>query len=321
MGKLRYILMSPKVSICIACHNQAHLIGEALESCFNQEYTNIEVIVLDDASKIPLAIKHDKVKVFRSDEPSGSGEAFNKAISQATGDIVVLLCADDYFTSPLLITDIVATFTKYPQVIHLTRYYYQFVHGDKSPVRAWRSDNILELANNPSGLAFRRSAIGKCKLSNKMFVEAPTFVYQIMHSNKKGLSMVLPWDTVAVRVHDSTARSREYYRKRWTSSPIEEWVKLGGTDLLHDFTSFIQIKNYFTTWAVVQEMFNFIKLRAFSVLEPCFWFFGILSILTPRWLLMRIPGWYRKTLGKATTKPILRPENKKVGDNATQEKA
>lgn len=41
----------PLVSIIIPTFNRAHLIGETLESVFNQTYTNWECIVIDDGSK------------------------------------------------------------------------------------------------------------------------------------------------------------------------------------------------------------------------------------------------------------------------------
>lgn len=307
--------MKPKASICIACHNQGHFLKEAIESCLMQDFENIELIVLDDASKDntqDICISYGKsIKYKRSEAPSGSGEAFNKAIEMATGDVIVLLCADDVFTHKSMITDMMMLYAKYPMVIHITRFYHQFIDGDRRPVRAWRCENIIELANNPSGLSFRTSAIKGSRLSNKMFVEAPTMVYRIMMANKKGLSMFLPWDTVAVRIHQSTARSKDYYKKRWTSSPVEEWSKIGGAALQRDFTSLIQIKNYFTVSAVLKECFNFVKLRQFTLLEPAFWFYAIVSILTPRCVLIFIPDIYRKTFGRWTTKVIKRPEDKK----------
>lgn len=298
-----------KVSICIACHNQARFLSEAIRSCLKQTYANIEVIVLDDASTDnPRKLGEftfPMVKYYRSDEPSGSGEAFNKAINYATGDFIVLLCADDLFTNKRVISDIVHQFKVFPKTVHVSRYYHQFVDGDKSPVRAWRNDNLMELANNPSGLAFRRSAIGNAKLSNKMFVEAPSFVSQVRKNTKDGWSIIIPWDTVAVRVHKSTARSKEYYRKMWNSSPVEEWAKLGWRT--NDFTHLIQVKNYSTTKAVLNEIFAFIRINPFYIINPFFMFFSITALCTPRSILLYLPELYRSTFGRALTREMRRP--------------
>lgn len=301
-----------KVSICIACHNQGHLIGEAVASCLMQDYENIEVVVLDDASidstpALSLSLfNNPKIKYCRSNEPSGTGGAFNKAMDQARGDYLVLLCADDVFTDSRVISDIVKIFNSKPKVAHVTRYYHQFIDGDSRPVRAWRCNNIIELANNPSGLAFRRSAITRCQLSNKMFVEASSLVACVMR-NPSYLAMIMPWDTVAVRIHQSISRSKDYYLKRWVSSPVEEWSKVGGASIQRDFTSLIQIKNYFTTLSVLKECWNFLRLRPINLVDPGFWFFALVAVLTPRFILMKLPEVYRKTWGRWTTKVVTRP--------------
>lgn len=299
------------VSVIIPCHNQAHFVLEAINSCLIQDYKNIEIIVLADActdntSDMIVNINKDNRNVWwiESKEPSGTGGSFNKLINVASGDIVILLCADDVFTDFRLFSDIVKTFKQSKGIVHVTRYYHQFIDGDRRPVRAWRCNDAIELANNPSGLAFRSSALKGCELSNKMFVEASCLVDAV---RKKGQCVLLPWDTVAVRIHQSTARSKDYYKKRWVSSPVEEWSKVGGNSLQNDFTSLIQIKNYFVTSAVFKECWNFIRLRPLNLLNPAFWFFSLVSICTPRFLLMKIPHWYRKTWGRWTTREMRRP--------------
>ncbi len=322
-----------KISVCIACHNQAHLLGEALVSCLKQDYKDLEVIVLDDASTDnprSAILPFPEVKMYRSETPSGTGGAFNKAMEKATSEYIVLLCADDVFTDPHVLSDIAKIFINNPKVAHVSRYYHQFIDGDRRPVRAWRTNDIMELANNPSGLAFRKSALSTfepielgiaptmerlinppvrdclIKLSNKMFVEASSLVASVMR-NKENYAMIMPWDTVAVRIHQSIARNPSYYRKMWKSSPVKEWSKVGGGALQSDFTSLVQIKNYFTTWAVIQECWNFILLRPINILIPGFWFYALICIFTPRCILMRLPDLYRRTWGRWTTREVKRP--------------
>ena len=158
----------------------------------------------------------------------------------------------------------------------------------------------MELGNNPSGMAFRSTAIGEHRLTNKMFVEMPSMIANIL---KDGWDYrILPYDTVAVRIHNRTARSKDYYKTRWVSSPVEEWVKIGGDSILKDYTSLIQIKNYFTTKAVWREIRNYVKLRPLNLLNPGLWFYGGVSLLTPRFILRHIPHLYRVTLGRWTTR-------------------
>ena len=130
------------VSVAIACYKQDPFLKEALESIEMQDYR-----------------EHIEISTFYDNIGIGTGMAFNKAIEGARGDIVVLLCSDDVFTDPHVISDIVKVFESSPQIGHVSRFYHQFVENDRHPVRAWRGENVLELANNPSGMAFRKSAI------------------------------------------------------------------------------------------------------------------------------------------------------------------
>lgn len=272
-----------------------------------QNYENIEIIILDDGSD--KEVKRDEhwppmVKLFRSDKPSGSGEAFNKGIAHATGDVIILCCADDLFTNSFVVSDIVNMFERDQRVGHVTRFYHQFIDGDRQPVRAWRCIDSIELSNNPSGLAYRRSAIGACKLSNLMFVEAPSLTACVLEEGWKW--DYLEYDSVAVRIHNSTARSKDYYLKMWTSSPVESWSVIGGLSIQRDFTSLIQIANYFTKEALYKEIGNFIRLKPINLINPAFWFFCIVSVITPRCLLLKIPDFYRRHIGCRITKELKR---------------
>ena len=280
-----------KVSVCIANHKQDQFLKEALDSIAMQTYKDIEVCVYNDTEGV------------------GSGEAFNRAMAKAKGRYIVLLCADDYFTDPNVISDIVNCFEISPNFYHVSRWYYQFVDGDPRPVRAWRGDNVIELANNPSGLAFRHERIPDFyRMSNKMFVEAPTMVADILRffpDNWKAHT-ILEYDTVAVRVHKSTARSKEYYRKMWTGSVVKEWAKLGWkTD---DFTHLIQVANYYTKKAVWDEIVEFIRVNPFYILNPVFVFFSLTALCTPRCVLLYLPELYRISFGRLLTRVVKREQ-------------
>lgn len=281
------MLERDRVSVCIANYKQDKFLREAIDSINMQTYKNLEIVI------------------FHDDEGVGSGEAFNRAIAEAKGDIIILLCADDVFTNENVIDDIVKVFETSLEVVHVSRWYHQFVDGDRSPVRAWRGNNVIELANNPSGLAFRRALMPR--LSNKMFVEAPEAVWRITSGYLANIFhsySILKYDTVAVRVHKSTARSKEYYRKMWNSSPVLEWAKLGW--ISNDFTSLIQIKNYFSTKAMLEESWNFVKVNPNNLLNPALWFFTLVALVTPRFILLIVPDIYRATWGIWTTKECKR---------------
>ena len=88
-----------KVSIIIPLYNSAQLIKQTIDSCINQSYDNIEIIVvenrstdnsLEEASKL----ESNKIKVFSITATTASA-ARNYGLSKANGDYIQYLDADD----------------------------------------------------------------------------------------------------------------------------------------------------------------------------------------------------------------------------------
>lgn len=306
--------MSQSVSVCIATHNMGHLIEETIANCMGQDYDNFKVIVYDDGStdntiKILDKLSHKYMRLIyrRGLEALGVGKAFNKTIEIAgedyiDADIVILMCADDLCTNPHVISDIVAQF-KDPGVVHVSRWYYQFVSGYPGPVRSWRGYNPILLANNPSGLAFRRSALKGCECSNKMFVETTQLVNQVL---KKGQSRILEYDAIAVRVHQSTSTKPGYWKARKVSSAVLDQVGLGATEIATDFVSLIQIKRGLDTAAVIEEVKNFIKVKPSNRFNPRLWFWAAVAVLIPGSWAVKLPEFYRHRIGRLLTREIRR---------------
>lgn len=89
---------NPLVSIITPCFNSHETIVETLECVKNQSYKNIEHIVVDDGSVIPVETTIQKylpsVKLLRQ-ENSGVAAARNLAVKNSLGDILVFLDSDD----------------------------------------------------------------------------------------------------------------------------------------------------------------------------------------------------------------------------------
>ncbi|MEM9567253.1 MAG: glycosyltransferase family 2 protein [Cyanobacteria bacterium P01_E01_bin.34] len=95
----------PLVSIVIPAYNVEGYIARAIESTLQQSISNIEVIVVDDASKDgTLSIAQDfanrdsRVTVIARPENAGSAAARNVGLDAATGEWVCPLDADDWFS-------------------------------------------------------------------------------------------------------------------------------------------------------------------------------------------------------------------------------
>ncbi|MBO4292771.1 MAG: glycosyltransferase family 2 protein [Clostridia bacterium] len=91
-----------KITVITPMNNSSKHIIECLESAINQTYKNLEIIVIDDASKdnsleLVKNIKDNRIRVIELKENVGAGMARNKGIEAATGDYICFLDSDDYW--------------------------------------------------------------------------------------------------------------------------------------------------------------------------------------------------------------------------------
>ena len=102
-----------KVSIITATYNSENVIEDCLSSVFNQNYHNIESIVIDGNSSdqtISIVKKlkknHHDIKIL-SESDSGIYDALNKGIALSEGEIIGFLHSDDILKSNRIIDEIV----------------------------------------------------------------------------------------------------------------------------------------------------------------------------------------------------------------------
>ena len=89
------------VSVIIPLYNREKTIQRSIDSVLNQTYTNIEVLVVDDASSdnsvqmLDKYEKDDRVKVFFQPQNRGANAARNRGIKEARGEYVAFQDSDD----------------------------------------------------------------------------------------------------------------------------------------------------------------------------------------------------------------------------------
>ena len=105
-----------KVSIITVVYNGANTIKETIESVLNQDYNNIEYIIIDglstDGTQDIVKSFGNKISTFISENDEGLYDAMNKGIKLATGDIVGILNADDIYFNEFVIGNLVKHFKK-----------------------------------------------------------------------------------------------------------------------------------------------------------------------------------------------------------------
>lgn len=90
----------PLVSIITPSYNQCKFIEETIQSVLNQDYPNIEYIVIDGGSTdntIEILRKYERKLTWISERDEGQSDAINKGFIMAKGDILAWLNSDDTY--------------------------------------------------------------------------------------------------------------------------------------------------------------------------------------------------------------------------------
>lgn len=97
----------PKISIITPSYNQGQFIEETIVSIINQNYPNLEYIIIDGGSTdntIEIIKKYEKHLAYWISEPDrGQAHAINKGLEKATGEIFQWINSDDYIEAGALL--------------------------------------------------------------------------------------------------------------------------------------------------------------------------------------------------------------------------
>ncbi len=103
-----------KISLVTVTFNAGGTIKRCIESVINQTFKNVEYIIIDGGSgdnTIQIINNYKQhIQHFSSGPDAGIFDAMNKGIGFATGDIVGILNADDYFSDNGILEDVAAVF-------------------------------------------------------------------------------------------------------------------------------------------------------------------------------------------------------------------
>jgi glycosyltransferase involved in cell wall biosynthesis len=106
----------PSVSVVMCTYNGSRFVDEQIGSILQQDYNNLNILIIDDNSTddtwnklLNWKSKNDKVDVLKNETNLGYNQNFEKAISLASGDLIAISDQDDIWM-PTKISEQVATF-------------------------------------------------------------------------------------------------------------------------------------------------------------------------------------------------------------------
>lgn len=89
----------PKISLVTCSYQQGRFLDATMRSVLDQNYPNLEYIVIDGASKDDspniITKHHEQLAYWVSEKDAGQTEALIKGFNKATGDVCGWLCSDD----------------------------------------------------------------------------------------------------------------------------------------------------------------------------------------------------------------------------------
>ena len=110
----------PLIAIVTPSYNQAQFLEEAILSVVNQDYPNLEYIVIDGGStdgSVDIIRKYeDRLAYWVSEPDRGQAHAINKGFAKADGEIFNWLNSDDCLL-PGAVRRVVETRRRYPTAV------------------------------------------------------------------------------------------------------------------------------------------------------------------------------------------------------------
>ena len=163
---------TPLVSIVLTTLNGAPYLREAVGSCLNQTYQNLELIVVDGGSTdgtLDVLGEYTDPRLRVIHQPNNAGQlpgAINLGLADAHGEYLTWMQADCIY-EPDAVERMVSALEAHPEVGHVYADYWQIdeLSNHLKVVRTCEPDEILQAKSDPCGVCFMirralREAVG-----------------------------------------------------------------------------------------------------------------------------------------------------------------
>jgi glycosyltransferase involved in cell wall biosynthesis len=205
----------PKISIITPSYNQGQFLERTIISVLNQNYPNLEYIVMDGGSSdgsVEIIRRYaDKLIYWKSAPDKGQSAAIADGFALASGDIIGWLNSDDMFVPNALI-NVANAFLAAPEICAVTGRCVM-IDTDGKPfavgipiIRCWRSMLYLGSGFYQMATFWKKSAyeaVGQLNTEMYFSFDADLFV----RLRRYGEFKVIPNYLAAYRYHKSTKTS------------------------------------------------------------------------------------------------------------------
>jgi glycosyltransferase involved in cell wall biosynthesis len=202
---------SPLVSIVVPCYNQGNYLRQAIESVLSQDYSRIELIVLNDGStddtQSVLAAYAGK---FHCESHANRGQAatLNKGWIMSKGEVLSYLAADD-FLLPGAVRTSVEKLIANPEIVltycdfNIVDPKSHFLRHLRAPEFSYRDLAVGIVCQPGPGVFFRRDAFERAGFWDGLLRQIPDYEYWL-RLGLEGPFIRIPEVLAAYRVHDQS---------------------------------------------------------------------------------------------------------------------
>lgn len=186
-----------KISIITVVYNNNLTISDAINSVLNQNYGDLEYIIIDggsvDGTIDIIKSFGEKISIFVTEPDTGIYDAMNKGIRLASGEIIGILNSDDFYQDKNVIKDVMDRF-KSDQSVDIVYGNIVYVESNdiRNVVRNWISkdyyNNFFEHGNVPPhpSLFVKKKIYQKIGLFNIKYEIAADYEFMLRSMKKEG---------------------------------------------------------------------------------------------------------------------------------------
>lgn len=171
------IVSAPLVTCIMPTHNRRSFVPQAIRCFLRQDYSNLELLVVDDGTDevLDCVPENERIRYLRLDHKLTIGAKRNFACEQARGEFIVHWDDDDWYPANRVRAQINALVERGADLCGTSRLYYYDVSTDQAWEYRYPNSNAPWVAGNT--LAYRKSFWARNKFPDIQIGEDSRFVW------------------------------------------------------------------------------------------------------------------------------------------------